>query len=558
MSHTHRLYPPVSSDPVVQHIVALLQRIVSQRCGTPLPVEEEFPELVSLELALDPALGPESYALRDGASGGLLVAGGAPRGLLYGVGRLLREASFAPDCFTPGAWRGSSSPVMPVRGIYFATHFHNWYHNAPVDEIEHYVEELALWGYNIICVWFDQHHFTGLGDPAAQAMLTRLQAILKAAKRIGLCTSLTTLANEAYANSPAELRADWTAGHDGYHHAPGGHYHVELCPSKPGGTELALRWFEEKLQAFQEVGLDYVWLWPYDQGGCTCSDCAPWGANGFLWLAEPEARLFKRYFPAGKVILSTWYFDHFIDGEWSGLDRAFSVRPAWCDYLLADDYGDTFPPYPLVHGVPGGLPMVSFPEISMYNCAPWGGYGANPMPAHLQALWQPLGRALSGGFPYSEGIYEDLNKAICAQYFWDPDQPTNQTVRQYLAYEFGPLLVTPLSQAITILEHTLPRELLQAKDGAWRVKLAHTQGAADAWQTLRNLNSLLPPERQQCWRWRVLYLRALIDAELAASGGLSTPACEAAYQELTAIFHAEQALWWVAPPTHESLATKRE
>ncbi|HNZ97752.1 MAG TPA: glycosyltransferase family 2 protein, partial [Thermoanaerobaculia bacterium] len=49
---------------------------------------------------------------------------------------------------------------------------------------------------------------------------------------------LIGLANEAYANSPVELRADWTAGHDGYHHPPGGHYHVEICPSRDGGAEL--------------------------------------------------------------------------------------------------------------------------------------------------------------------------------------------------------------------------------------------------------------------------------------------------------------------------------
>lgn len=25
-----------------------------------------------------------------------------------------------------------------------------------------------------------------------------------------------------------------------------------------------------------------------------------------------------------------------------------------------------------------------------------------------------------GGFPYSEGIYEDLNKAIIAGFYWNP------------------------------------------------------------------------------------------------------------------------------------------
>lgn len=554
MVHSICLKAAAGPDAIRLSIQNLLQRIVTQRCGTPLPEASSTPELPRLTLALDPALGTESYALRDDGSSGIIVAGGSERGLLYGVGRLLREATYAPGNFIPGYWRGASSPAMPLRGIYFATHFHNWYHEAPIEEIERYVEELALWGTNTVMVWFDQHHYNGLADPAAQAMLARLKAVLNAAKRIGLQTGLGVLANEGYANSPIELRADWTAGHNGYHHPPQGHYHVELCPSKPGGQELILREFEEKLCAFADIGLDYIWLWPYDQGGCTCPRCAPWGANGFLRLAEPEARLFKLLYPAGQVILSTWYFDHFTDGEWAGLSQAFAQPPDWCDYLLIDDYGDAFPRYPLEHGIPGGLPAVSFPEISMYRCTPWGGWGANPLPNHLQALWQPLGNLLSGGFPYSEGIYEDLNKAICAQYFWDPDQPAGQTVRQYLAYEFGAHLVTPLHQAISILEHNLPRSL-KVEDGTARTLLEHSEGAAEAWETVRNLERMLPAERRSCWRWRVIYLRALLDAELAASGGVHTPACEAAFEELTRLYHAENALRvWLAPPTRTALA----
>ncbi|MHB1357775.1 MAG: beta-N-acetylhexosaminidase family protein [Anaerolineae bacterium] len=569
MVHALSLVGPTTPDLVLFRIQDLLQRTIAERCGIPLTREGEYPELARLTLTLDPSLGSESYAIRDDPLSGLIVSGGSSRGLLYGVGRLLREASYTPNTFSPGVWRGTSSPTMLLRGIYFATHFHNWYHDAPVYEIERYVEELALWGTNIVIVWFDQHHFTGLTDPDAQAMLKRLKAILNAAKRIGLQTAIGVVANEGYANSPNELRADWTSGHNGYHHEPQGHYHVEICPSKPGGTALILREYEEKLLEFGDIGLDYIWLWPYDQGACTCPACAPWGANGFLRMAEAEARIFKGLFPTGKVILSTWFFDHFTDGEWAGLDRAFAVKPDWCDYLLADDCADTFPPYPLQHGVPGSLPMVSFLEISMYQCTawsgfgpnpqytPWGGWGANPMPQHLQALWQPLKHALSGGFPYSEGIYEDLNKAVCAQYFWDPDQPTVTSVRQYLAYEFGAENAELLSRVIEIQEHTLLRNLSQ-QEGVWRTLLAHNEGVEEAWRIVREVAVTLSPERQTSWRWRIIYLRALLDSELVSSGGLNTPACEVALQELTCIYHAEQAQWWVAPPTAEALAARRE
>ena len=54
--------------------------------------------------------------------------------------------------------------------MYFASHFHNFYHDAPVEAVERYVGELALWGINALMVWYDMHHFTGIDDPAAQAM----------------------------------------------------------------------------------------------------------------------------------------------------------------------------------------------------------------------------------------------------------------------------------------------------------------------------------------------------------------------------------------------------
>jgi hypothetical protein len=66
------------------------------------------------------------------------------------------------------------------------------------------------------------HHYRGLRDPAAAAMIHRLRLILEAAEAVGITPGLTLLANEAYADSPRKLRADWTAGHDGYHAPPGG------------------------------------------------------------------------------------------------------------------------------------------------------------------------------------------------------------------------------------------------------------------------------------------------------------------------------------------------
>ena len=38
-------------------------------------------------------------------------------------------------------------------------------------------------------------------------------------------------------------------------------------------------------------------------------------------------------------------------------------------------------------GTVGGLPVLDFPEYSMFGRCPWGGFGANPIPMAMQADW---------------------------------------------------------------------------------------------------------------------------------------------------------------------------
>lgn len=56
----------------------------------------------------------------------------------------------------------------------------------------------------------------------------------------------------------------------------------------------------------------------------------------------------------------------------------------------------------------------------------------------------------AGGAPYSEGIYEDVNKAIVAGFYWDPDRKAEETVREYVSFEFSPDAVDELTEAAQI------------------------------------------------------------------------------------------------------------
>ena len=155
--------------------------------------------------------------------------------------------------------------------------------------------------------------------------------------------------------------------------------------------------------------------------------------------------------PHIKIVVSTWTFDTPPCGEWDGLSKALAEDKSWADCIQADAHED-FPRFPLERGVPGDLPLLNFPEISMWGQSPWGGYGADPLPGRLQRLWNQTQCKLAGGTPYSEGIYEDINKVICSQFYWDAQRPAIETVREYAAFEFSPDVADDVVKVVEAFE----------------------------------------------------------------------------------------------------------
>lgn len=560
--------------------INILARKIAEKSSSPISIIDDNTirvnqeNAVTIHLQLDPSLEDEAYAI-ESTFDGVKVTGQQPRSLLYGNGKLLRDASYDHQKFYLGEWRGISKPDKKLRGIYFATHFRNYYHVAPLPEIDRYIEDLALWGFNIVKVWYDMHHFTSIDDPEAVAFLERLAHIFETTRSLGLMTYFGGLGNEAYADSPQELRADWHQQGD-YRGGLGSHYHVELCPSKPGAAAQIVQWKQEALEYFMQRGIaiDFVGLGSYDQGGCTCAKCSPWGGNGFIKICQETAAMIRRISPQTKIITATWLFEYFIDGEWEGLRAALEADRSWTDYLLWDynssaGTGDTFILDPFLEkmGVPGDLPLVGFPEISMFNTLPFGGWGANPQPGYLQELWEKAGKLYQGGFPYSEGIYEDINKIICAQLYWNSSRSAEDILREYICYEFSPEVAGDVQRAIMLMGASYFRDVFDQdskplfKYGYWgtepRFVIKNPEHVNEIFTLINSANERLDSSSQKRWRWRVLYLRALIDKELVQQDGAITDACEAALEELEALYYAQDSSSSTSPPTRNSLKTFR-
>ena len=67
-------------------------------------------------------------------------------------------------------------------------------------------------------------------------------------------------------------------------------------------------------------------------------------------------------------------------------------------------------------------------------------------------------------------------------------------------------------------------------------------GAEEAWATMERVDAQLTPQARRSWRWRQLYLRALLDAGLKTNGGKPDDRCNEAFAELIRIYHAEDAI----------------
>ncbi len=430
-----------------------------------------------------------------------------------------------------GGWEGDLKSICPVRGIYFATHYGNFYEAAPETDIRHYLTELGSWGMNVVGATFSTWQFDGFDDPAARKLLSRLKTIFAPAVH-QLKFALFVAPNQGFKSAPAELRFvpfpdDWKRR--GYHG-------VNICPSKPEGRDYLLDLYQRLFREFAHTGIDYLVLWPYDEGGCGCEKCWPWGSEGFLRISEEIAESAKKIFPRVQIVLSTWMFDTPPTGEWEGLAEKLSRNRGWVDYIMADSHED-FPRYPLEHGVPGDLPLLNFPEISMWGMSPWGGYGANPLPDRLQRLWRQVKDRVSGGFAYSEGIFEDMNKVLVLQWYRQRDAKAEEILRRYVSFHFSPEVVDEVVQAIGILEHnhTRPKE---------------DAGSRLAKELLEQAQTKLEPAVRDSWRWRILYLRALLDFEHYTHRGRKTRRAKEALQELTRIYHAEKA-WSILKPSVE-------
>ncbi len=423
------------------------------------------------------SLGVDGYCIAaDARKGELYVVGQSDSGVVAGVGRLMREVRYKPGKLELPALQITETPQMPNRGMYLWARKH--FFGKP-DQVDRYIEELALWGCNGLAFWFEMGMFNSFDDPDAKHWLAMYRRFYATARRMGMKTGLLMVVNDAYKSSPEKLRISPVIG------CPN-HY---LCPSKPGSVQQMIAWQEQVLKALPEI--DIFNLFPADPGGCSCSDCTPWPTRGYWRIAKPLAERIHTISPKTEIWVDTWHLNHktFGDKDWKNLlANLAKERPEWFAgfevavapnhkyaRMSAEDrkyYNQT------------KAPLMVFPDISM-----WGNHrGMLVNREYWKSLQAELNdyspELMKGGWPYSERWNTDIASVVFLSWFWNSKKTVETVLDEYASFYFGP-------------EAETGRKLLDLLDDA----CTDPERQQRISQTLAKLEGSVPEWVKRDWRW---------------------------------------------------------
>ncbi|HOD49381.1 MAG TPA: hypothetical protein PKJ78_05065 [Candidatus Hydrogenedentes bacterium] len=447
---------------------------------------------------------PESFAVKtkivEGPKALICVAGADERGMLYGVGYVLRAVTCLSDALLLPRIDAQDKPAFPLRGGRptgpgsRARQFGNLRPQTP-GEMTEVMEDLMLLGCNI----FE-------GEPAS-------------IRAYGMLTTFGRTANEMPPGFPAEWRAD------------GGRAARYVCPSVPEARKALLESFDQMFKDAPDY--DFFTTNSGDEGGCRCEKCMPWG-DKYIALVHDIAGILHTYHPRCKVLATNQdltnegnraIFEYLNHGDTSwlyairygpGADEMQTyirgpVNPQWFEYEGFGPLGNylkfmhhELPPTTnivlysdITHWMQAQF-AVPHPDVALaavYDRRSW-----NARPRNFHKVGQEILHYALGDMHYSEGMHDDFNKWFWYRLLWNPHQDAESITREYCRYWFGPEAQEEAAQAIFLMEETLEKPVAGNPGIARAVELLHAAGAK------------IPPNLLKTdYRWRIILEKALMD-----------------------------------------------
>jgi len=201
------------------------------------------------------------------------------------------------------------------------------------------------------------------------------------------------------------------------------------------------------------------------------------------------------------------------------------------------------------------------------------------MPRIHADIWGQSAALCDGGLLYSEGIFEDINKALFAGFYWKRDNAFEETLREYARFELNcpDESYADWRKALDVLEDNSKFAIFRqgAQEEGYDLsgreceKIRYCEG--EAWsrsnfkadatlahEKIMAIDAKISPQAKTAWRWRLFVLRAIIDHERQTHGSNVTEACADCFDQLRQLYYAEEGKTrhTCCPPTRKLVLNK--
>ncbi len=430
---------------------------------------EQAAEGVRIELAEKPAAPAEGYHI-EVQNGSVRVTGNDRRGLLFGVGRLLRELRMERGAVSiPEGWTETSAPKYPLRGHQLGYRPKtNSYDGWSVPVWEQYIRDLAVFGANAIEL------IPPRSDDAADSPLFPLPPMR-------MMTEMSRLADEY--------------GLDVWIWYPA----MDTDYTDPKTVSAALEEWGEVFRKLPRVDAVFV---PGGDPGHT-------EPKVLMELLEKETGVLHRYHPKAQMWVSPQGFDQ----AW--LDEFYAILKTEPQWLSGVVYGpqirDTL--QQVRAAVPKRYPIRHYPDIThsrqcQYPVPDWdvaysvteGREVINPRPTGEAGIFQRTAPYTIGFITYSEGCNDDVNKFVWSALGWNPEAKPEDILRQFGRYFIGERYGESFARGLVELEQD------------WKGPLEANAGVEGTFAHFQELEHNATPQMLANWRFQQGLYRAYYDA----------------------------------------------
>ncbi len=394
------------------------------------------------------------------------IQGADPRGVLFGVGALLRNLQWGQgEAKLPADLDIATAPVSPIRGhqLGYRARANSW--DAWTEQqFDQYIRELALFGTNSIeNIPFQDERSNKMMKYSRRDFNKKMSEICD---RYGLDYWIWTPAD--FDLKDETLRAEMLDKHETLYRDCKRLDGVFFPAGDPGDNppELVLPFLEDLSQRLATIHPDTK-----------------------IWLSLQ--RLNRRDVQ--------FIFDYIKE-----------QKPKWLGGLVA---GPSSPPIPLIrNSLPAEYKFRLYPDITHNKLCqyivPWwdpayavtlGREAINPRPREYAEIHNLFAPYSDGFISYSDGVHDDLNKVVWSMLGWDPNRDVREIVTQYCNVFFAPKIASAAADGIFALEKN------------WQGALADNaavEGTLLYWNQLEKQ----APQLSGNWRWQMNLLRANYDA----------------------------------------------